>query len=254
MSKSNKSRTMLSNEELLTKEINQKYGVNGLDLNLMKEALTHSSYVKEANDRGIILNSYERLELLGDKVLGMVVCEELYGSYKEMFVGEMTVKISDYVDNKNLRNVANTLELEKYLYLGNNVDARDTKVMADVIEAIVGTIYLSTSLETTKMFIANSILKKNFSLKESDESKELIQPINRIKRVNYKNAVQEIFQKQHMEVPKYKLLNETGPDHKKEFEMALTIFEKIRAVGVGKTKKEAENEAAKVVYLSLIAS
>jgi len=200
---------------------------------LLHQALTHRSYLNEHFHEETGHN--ERLEFLGDAVLELVVTDYLYKEYQET-EGILTAWRASLVNTVMLAKIAEELSLDKYLYLseGERLSSERTKltILADTLEALIGSIYLDQGLEKTKKFIKEKIIKKlprvlKLRLYEDPKSK-----------------LQEILQANHKMTPSYKVLKEEGPDHAKRFTLGVYLGEKKLATGEGPNKQEASTQAA----------
>jgi len=204
------------------------------DRALLLTALSHSSYANE--NKGSGLTSNERLEFLGDSVLGQVVASHLYLSYPKMPEGQMTRLRAELVCEQSLYEVACSLELGKYIRLGKgeeNTGGRQREsILADAVEAIIAALYLDGGLETAKGFIDRHILA-NSDIGETRLFSD------------YKTVLQEYVQRKNGQSLSYELISESGPDHMKTFTMQVLLNDKPIGVGRGHTKKEAEQYAAK---------
>jgi len=216
------------------KPMNIKYLKNSFkNKALLEEALTHKSWLNESgpNER-----SYERLEFLGDAVLELVVSETLFNRYPDKQEGVLTLARSSIVNNKgNLAVVAQKLNLGSSLRLGKGEEAvggrKKLSILADVVEAIIGALYLDQGIGAASEFIYEHILKE---LPENIEE-ELKDP---------KTYLQEKVQAQGHSVPKYRVIEESGPDHDKTFTIAAVVNEIEMGRGSGSSKLEAEKSAA----------
>ena len=199
-----------------------KYGIN--DNNpLLNIALTHSSYANEHNTY-----DYERLEYLGDAVLELVMSEYFYKN-TELKEGEMTKRRSRYVCEEALDAYAEAINLKKYIKVGEGTIA-NTTVVADVFEAVIAVIYLNSGLSKAREFIMD--IAKTFILNNTQFLSD------------YKSYLQELVQTDRRSV-EYRVVKETGPDHDKVFEVEVLVDNIVFAKGIGKSKKAAEQEAAK---------
>lgn len=205
---------------------------------LLKQALTHSSY---ANERKINkIQNYERIEFLGDAVLELVSSEFLFHNNETMSEGQMTRQRASMVCEFALSFCAREIELEKFIYLGKGEEAtggrgRDS-IISDVMEAVIGAIYLDGGFEEARQFIHRFIL--------SDlEHKRLF--------YDSKTILQEMVQKDGHEQLTYVLTEERGPEHEKQFFVEARIGGKTVGSGVGRSKKTAEQQAAYKALLSL---
>ncbi len=198
-------------------------------------ALTHSSYANEKRSEN--LNSNERLEFLGDSVLNIITSDYIYKNHPELPEGEMTKTRAAIVCEASLMICANKIELGQYLFLGRgeeNTGGRTrTSILSDAFEALIGAIYLDGGISAADVFIKESM-------------KDIYQNINNRQVFrDYKTQFQEIIQKQSDDRISYRILDERGPDHDKIFTAQLLVGDKAYGSGDGRTKKEAEQNAAK---------
>lgn len=220
------------NQELLIEELENKIGYVFKDKNLLLEAVTHSSYTNEMkiNKR----NHYERLEFLGDAVLELLSSEFLYMKYPNVPEGGLSKKRASMVCEQSLSICARSMELGKFIFFGKGEEhaggrERDS-ILADVVEAVLGAIYLDSGLEKAKEYVDSRVL--NFLTEQ-----ELF--------VDSKTILQEYVQ--HMpngETLHYEIVNEEGPEHDKSFTAEARLDDKILGIGKGKTKKAAQQQAA----------
>lgn len=201
-------------------------------------ALTHSSFANEHKE----FKFNERLEFLGDSVLGLVVSDYLFNKRRDLPEGKLTKLRANVVCEESLSAVARKLNIGKYLFLGKGEKYtggrnRDS-ILADATEAIIAAIYLDGGFEKAKEFIL-------FNLGDT-LNKTIDGNIFR----DYKTILQEIIQSKNGKLS-YKLLEERGPDHDKEFEMQVKSGNKVLGVGKGKNKKEAEKNAAKAALKNM---
>lgn len=215
-------------------KLEEKLGYRFQNTKLLKLALTHSSY---ANEHGI--QSYERLEFLGDSILGMFVADFLYQNYPKLSEGELTRTRASLVCEDALVAVAEDLSLSQEIYLGKGEIARGARpsICADVVEAILAAIYLDGGMDEAKAMVTAFILSKN--------------PNQYSAIKDFKTALQELVQQKPNQLLSYQLLDQRGPDHQKEFEVAVAVNDEILGHGTGRSKKEAEQQAAKTAYFSL---
>ncbi|MDR1116874.1 MAG: ribonuclease III [Oscillospiraceae bacterium] len=209
-------------------------GYNFKNKATLETALTHSSYTNES--RGGRTVNYERLEFLGDSILGFATADYLYFSQPEVPEGELTRMRANLVCEQNLVSVAEQIELGRYLLLGKGEEATNGRsrasILADVIEAIIGGIYIDGGVDESKRFIKRFILS-NESLRKAT------------KNADYKTELQELVQKDRDSVLLYRLVSENGPDHNKEFVCEAVVNETVMGQGTGRSKKEAEQAAAR---------
>ncbi len=207
-----------------------KYTFN--NKNLLKTALTHSSYANENHMRREASN--ERLEFLGDAVLEIITSDFLYHNYPSLPEGELTKKRASIVCEQTLALCANEIGLGSYLNLGKGEELTGGRernsIISDAMEAVIGSIYLDGGFASAKEFIEKFIL--------SDiESKQLF--------FDSKTILQELIQSWHIDdLLEYVLVREEGPDHNKSFVVEAHLGEKVLSTGIGKTKKAAEQDAA----------
>lgn len=210
------------------KELFEQLKIKPKDQSLYQTAFSHSSYVNEHK----VKQNYERLEFLGDAVLDLVVSDYLFRNFKED-EGEMTKVRASYVcENANFA-YASYLSLEKYLLLGNGQQKEKIQkaILADVFEALIGAIYMDLGFTTVK----NTILKVIVPFIENPDIHFFS---------DYKSQLQEYVQTEQKSL-EYKLVSESGPAHEKEFAVEVIVDGMIFGKGVGTSKKEAEQEAAK---------
>lgn len=201
---------------------------------LLQNALMHSSYANENRARGCTSN--ERLEFLGDSVLGMVTATRLYRLYPDMPEGKLSRLRAELVCEQSLHAVALELGLGSYIRLGHG-EARNggrerPSILADAVEAIIAAIYLDGGLESAQRFILDHILT---GLAEGQ--------MHHV--ADYKTDLQERVQRKPGQALEYTLLSESGPDHNKSFTMNVLLNGSEIGRGTGRTKKEAEQSAAK---------
>lgn len=220
------------------KLLEEKLGYTFRDKNLLLHALTHSSYANEHRNAG--LTSNERLEFLGDSVLGMVVADYLFHAHPNMPEGELTRTRAALVREGSLHEVANALNLGSYLQLGKGEDAGGGRtrpsILADATEAMLAAVYLDGGIEPVRAIIRKFILDK-----------EQEKAVDR----DYKTALQELVQRTPGQVISYRLVDELGPDHARVFVMDVSISGSVVGQGRGRTKKEAEQLAARAALEKL---
>lgn len=197
--------------------------------NLLKQALTHSSYANEAHTQ-----SNERLEFLGDSVLSLIVSDHIYNRFNTP-EGELTKLRASLVCETSLYEFAKELELGKFMLLGKGEQQyrgnERPSMLADAFEAVLAAIYLDGGMEPAKNLVLRFV-------------KEDLTHTERITFKDYKTKLQEVIQKNPEERLEYVLVGEKGPDHDKEFTVELRLNSNVIAKGVGKSKKMAEQNAA----------
>lgn len=214
------------------KELEHRLGYHFRNIGLLEHAMTHSSYANEHRTAGVTSN--ERLEFLGDSVLGVVVAEHLFMSHPDMPEGELTRTRAALVCESSLYEVARTLELGRYLRLGKGEDAGGGRtrpsILADATEATLAAVYLDGGMESVRPIIQTYILDK-----------EREKAVDR----DYKTALQELVQRNPGHVVSYHLVDEIGPDHARIFVMEVSVDGRAAGIGKGRSKKEAEQMSAK---------
>ncbi len=207
----------------------QRIGYRFNDPQLLKSALTHAS---GAANR---LASNERLEFLGDSVLGFTICEWLFKQHVEYLEGELTQIKSAVVSRRVCARVSRLLELEECLILGKGMQQANgvpKSLLSDVYEAVIAAIYLDGGFDAAREFILRTV------------EVELQQAVEGHSIGNYKSALQQLSQREHGAAPVYRLLSETGPDHSKMFQIAAEVKKRKFTPAWGRTKKDAEQRAA----------
>lgn len=221
-------------------ELEEKLGYRFHDGGLLEKALTHSSYANENKSKGETSN--ERLEFLGDSVLGMVVADHLFRSHPDMPEGELTRTRAALVCEESLVEVARKLRLGRYLKLGRGEDAGGGRerpsIQADAVEAVIAAVYLDGGIGSARKLITQFIL--------TDNGREQEGAIR-----DFKTALQELVQRESGQVLVYRLLGERGPDHAKRFSVEVALNGNPVGAGEGRSKKEAEQNAARAAIEKL---
>ena len=216
-------------------ELEKKLNYTFRDPALLSEALCHSSYANE--HRSAHLNSNERLEFLGDSVLGFVTAEFLFVQHPDLPEGDLTRIRAALVCEQSLYEVARKLELGKYLKLGRGEEAgggrERTSILADATEAVFAAVYLDGGIGAASRLIHRVLLDA--------EKEEAVEE----RRRDYKTALQELVQRTPGRTITYQLVEETGPDHCRVFVMEVSVDGQVSGRGEGRSKKEAEQAAAK---------
>lgn len=214
-------------------EFEEILGITFQNKDLLYEAISHSSY---ANEKRKQRRSNERLEFLGDSVLSIVVSQFLFENYPDLPEGELTKIRAALVCEKSLHRFAQQISLGDHLLLGkgeaNTGGRQRPSILADAFEAVIAAIYLDAGLEAARAHILRFIpknLPENRSVLFGD----------------YKTALQEVIQRNPEEKVEYILINESGPDHSKTFAVEVCLNSNVIGRGTGKSKKEAEQMAAK---------
>ncbi|MDR2191665.1 MAG: ribonuclease III [Endomicrobium sp.] len=199
------------------------------NLEVLTAALTHKSYASALLDP----QEYnERLEFLGDSVLSTVVVESLYNKFPHENEGKLSQLKAQIVSSHNLSLWAKEIALGDYVMLGKSEDTKESRqrenLLCDVFEAVCGAVFLDGGYAAAKIFISKFL----------DRQSEVVS-------TDYKSRLQEIIQSQYKELPRYETLREFGPDHEKNFEVAVYAKKKLLGKGAGHSKKEAQQAAAK---------
>ena len=212
----------------LQKKINIKFK----SINFLKKAITHKSYDS--------LNNYEKLEFLGDRVLGLVISKKLIELYPDQKEGVLDKRLASLVNKNRCLEVAKNIGLEKFILIGNksNKSKIENKILSDCIEALIGAIYYDKGFEASEKFILN--MWKSF-INSSDVS-----------IVDSKTKLQEYSLKKFKSLPIYKLVSSSGPKHKPKFTISVKLKNTKLFEGSGNSKKKAEQSAAKILLDSLI--
>ena len=216
---------------MLTK-LEQGLGYTFRNKALLENALTHSSYANENRERHLPDN--ERLEFLGDSILGFVVAEYLYRNFPDKPEGELTRIRADLVCERNLAEAAATVELGSYLLLGHGEEQgggrkRDS-IVSDAMESVIAASFMDGGFAAAKEIIDRLILSNI--------------PKGRPRNFDYKTAFQELVQRKKDQVLRYELIGESGPDHDKKFDVEVLLNGKPCGKGTGSSKKRAEQAAA----------
>ena len=218
-------------------EIEEKLGYKFRDARYVRTALTHSSYANEHR-----CQSNERLEFLGDSVLGMVVASHLYRLFPDMPEGKMTRLRAELVCEQSLWNVASRLGFGEKLRLGKGEELSGGRerhsILADCVEALIAAMYLDGGFEVAESFIEKHILCT-------------LDEISRSSGSDYKTELQELVQQKPNQLLSYEMTGQSGPDHMKSFSFEVRLNGERLGCGEGRTKKEAEQNAAKCALEAL---
>ena len=200
------------------------YKFNSKDL--VKRSLTHKSFDENLNN--------EKLEFLGDRVLGLIISKNLLSKYPEEKEGIIDKKYANLVNKKKCAEIANLINLKKYMLLGTNYkknDQKNEKISGDCLEALIGAIFLDSSLKNAEKFI---LRYWESSLKKSD-----------LTIIDSKTKLQEYSLKKYKKLPTYTLLKTSGPHHKPVFKVTAKTPDSKKVTAIGSSKKEAQQNAAK---------
>lgn len=229
------SRIISSERRSLLGKLEAMFGIKFTDLSLLDEALTHSSYVFDHKD----LHDYERLEFFGDAVLKFVVSEFLFESYPQYDEGKLTEIRAVLINSTTLEEVSRQFSLENFMLLSRGIAVRPS-MLAQSMEAILGAIYLDKGLEGARGFICHHFCTRADAV-DRDKIKN-----------NYKAKLQQFTQARAQGVPQYEVMQVDGPPHDPVFTVSVSVEKRRLAQGIGRSKKTAEQEAAKVAFSQLI--
>ncbi len=211
--------------------LEKKLGYCFRDRTLLEEALNHSSY---ANEHRSSMGSNERLEFLGDSVLGFVSAEYLFQGHRDLPEGDLTRMRAALVCEQSLYEVARELDLGSYLKLGRGEESgggrRRPSILADAVEAVFAAVYLDGGIEPVRELIVRVLLSQAPAAEE---------------RKDYKTTLQEVVQRRSGQVLTYHMLSQSGPDHNKTFLFEVRLNDRPVGQGEGHSKKEAEQAAAR---------
>ena len=223
----------------MLKDLEAAIGYKFKNITLLQNALTHSSYANEQWHDS--LKSNERLEFLGDSVLGMVVAEHLYKTQSDRLEGDLTRMRADMVCERSLAEIAKKLQLGDHLLLGKGEEQSGGRnrpsILADAVEAVLAACFLDGGMAPAEEFIRKFVLCNV--------------PVSAMKNTDYKTALQELVQQKKNQQLAYRLIGESGPDHDKQFLVELTLNDTVVGKGIGTSKKRAEQDAARVALEGL---
>ena len=223
----------------MIKDLENAIGYRFRNIQLLHNALTHSSYANERWHNSLLSN--ERLEFLGDSVLGMLVAEYLYQNFPDRPEGELTRMRADMVCEHTLATAANRIGLGNHLMLGHGEEQGGGRnresILADALESVIAACFLDGGLDAALSFVRKFILVEV--------------PVTRMHNADYKTALQELVQQKKNQVLAYALVGESGPDHDKEFFVEVSLNGTVVGKGKGSSKKRAEQMAARVAIENL---
>ena len=221
------------NENEIIKEFQEKIGYKFKNEKLIIEALSHSSYANECKKQR---KNNERLEFLGDSVLSVIVSDYIFEHFKHLPEGELTKLRASLVCEKALFDFAKIIDLGSFIFLGKGEELTGGRerpsIVSDAFEAVIAAIYLDGGLNAARKYVLSFI-------------PEDVKPHSVVSFVDYKTALQEIIQKNPEEKVEYMLTGESGPDHDKKFTVQVMLNSNVIGEGVGRSKKSAEQNAAK---------
>ena len=216
----------------MIKDLENAIGYRFRNIQLLQNALTHSSYANERWHNSLLSN--ERLEFLGDSVLGMLVAEYLFRTFPDRPEGELTRMRADMVCEQTLAAAANKIGIGDYLMLGHGEEQgggrKRASILADAMESIIAACFLDGGIQAALQVVQKFILVEV--------------PVTRLHNVDYKTKLQELVQQKKNQVLTYALVGESGPDHDKHFEVEVSLNGKVVGTGGGSSKKRAEQSAA----------
>ncbi|MFC2069006.1 ribonuclease III [Chloroflexota bacterium] len=211
-------------------------GVSFIDISLLEQALVHSSYINEKSSLALVSN--ERLEFLGDAILGLVIGENLYQDFPYITPGELTKFRAVLICQDTLSHIAENIKLGDYLYLGKGEEISGGRHkptnLAGALEALIAAVFLSHGLSVTHDCISRLF------------EEELQKVTSYGSSIDYKSRLQEVVQARGQQTPVYRVITEVGPDHDKVFHVEVMVGENIWGKGSGKSKKFAETNAARL--------
>ncbi len=223
----------------MIKDLEQAIGYEFQNITLLQNALTHSSYANERWHNSLMSN--ERLEFLGDSILGMVVAEHLYRSFPDRPEGELTRMRADMVCETSLAAIADRIGLGEHLLLGHGEGQgggrKRASILADAVESVIAACFLDGGMAAAEAFIRQFVLCKV--------------PSQHLVNVDYKTALQEQVQKKKDQHLVYTLVGESGPDHDKFFLVEVSLNGTVVGRGEGTSKKRAEQDAARAALNAL---
>jgi len=212
-------------------------GLRFRKLELLNHAFSHRSH---ANESGSNVENNERLEFLGDSVLGLVVAEYLYVTLSDRPEGELARIKSFVVSEDSLAGIARSIRVDNFILIGKGEEhsggRRKKAILADALEAVIGALFLDSGFRAAKKFVLKHIVPEVDKVLEDRHRKD------------YKTLLQELVQKQFRTYPQYNLVKKTGPDHDKTFWIEVVVDGVRYGPGEGKNKKEAEQAAARTAW------
>ena len=216
----------------MIKDLETAIGYRFRNIQLLQNALTHSSYANERWHNSLLSN--ERLEFLGDSVLGMLVAEYLYRNFPDRPEGELTRMRADMVCEQTLAAAANKIGIGNHLMLGHGEERlggrKRNSILADAMESVIAACFLDGGIQAALKVVQQFILVEV--------------PVTKLHNVDYKTQLQELVQQKKNQVLSYALVGESGPDHDKQFEVEVSLNGCVVGSGSGSSKKRAEQSAA----------
>ena len=223
----------------MIKDLEAALGYKFQNITLLQNALTHSSYANERWHNSLLSN--ERLEFLGDSILGMAVAAYLYHHFPDRPEGDLTRMRADMVCEASLAVIANRLNLGQHLLLGHGEERfggrSRASILADAVESVIAAAYLDGGIEAAKGIITRFVLCNV--------------PATKLQNVDYKTSLQELVQQKKNQTLCYRMVGESGPDHDKVFTAQVLLNDNVVGEGTGSSKKRAEQDAARVALEKL---
>ena len=223
----------------MIKDLEVALGYKFQNITLLQNALTHSSYANERWHNSLLSN--ERLEFLGDSILGMTVAAYLFHNFPDRPEGELTRMRADMVCENSLAAIAVRLDLGKHLLLGHGEERfggrTRVSILADAVESVIAAAYLDGGIEAAKGIISRFVLCNV--------------PVSKLQNMDYKTSLQELVQQKKNQTLCYRLEGESGPDHDKIFTAQVLLNDQVVGEGTGSSKKRAEQDAARVALEQL---
>lgn len=214
-------------------QLEARLSIRFKNLGLLNQALTHSSYAQPKGKKGFF--NYERLEFLGDAVLELITAEYLFREYSELSEGQLSKLRSKLVSKGSLSNYAREIGMGKYLLIAKDQEGIQSQdaLLADAYEAMIGAVYLDKGLPASQQFVLPFLLLQKGKMHEIND---------------FKSYLQEYVQSKCKSLPRYKVVQEAGPDHQKKFRVEVEIRGKVMGKGWGLSKKKAEMMAARLAW------
>ena len=223
----------------MIKDLENAIGYRFDNISLLQNALAHSSYANERWHNSLMSN--ERLEFLGDSVLGMLVAEHLYRNFPDRPEGELTRMRADMVCETSLAVIADRIGLGSHLLLGHGEEQgggrNRASILADAVESVIAACFLDGGMDAAKAFVDRFVLSNV--------------PVKQMTNKDYKTALQELVQQKKNQLLTYDLVGESGPDHNKQFWVQVSLNGEPVGQGEGSSKKRAEQDAARAALESL---
>ncbi len=223
----------------MIKDLEAAIGYRFKNITLLQNALTHSSYANERWHDSLMSN--ERLEFLGDSILGMVVAEYLYRNFPNRPEGELTRMRADMVCESSLARIAEQVDLGKHLLLGHGEEQGGGRnrpsILADAVESVIAASFLDGGMAAAEGLIRRFVLCNV--------------PVSKLKNLDYKTSLQELVQQKKNQQLSYQLTGESGPDHDKAFFVDVLLNGAVVGKGTGSSKKRAEQDAARAAIEAL---